>query len=109
MSPRDLASPTPIATSDNAQSLYREYVNPQWSRLLDVLRMNVSYTRCRGTVLHTDDGREVLDFLSGYCVHNTGHNHPRIIEALEDELRREGPAMVQSHVPDLAGELAGEL
>jgi len=71
--------------------------------------MNVSYTRCRGTVLHTDDGREVLDFLSGYCVHNTGHNHPRIIEALEDELRREGPAMVQSHVPNLAGELAGEL
>ncbi len=71
--------------------------------------MNVSYTRCRGTVLHTDDGREVLDFLSGYCVHNTGHNHPRIIEALEAELRREGPAMVQSHVPDLAGELAEEL
>src|SRR5271166_3037665 len=78
MSPRDLAT-VPTATRDNAQSLYREYVNPQWSRLLDVLRMNVGYTRCRGTVLHTDDGREVLDFLSGYCVHNTGHNHPRII------------------------------
>ena len=109
MSSRDLASPALTATSDNSQSLYREHVNPQWTRLLDVLRMNVRYTRCRGTVLHTEDGREVLDFLSGYCVHNAGHNHPQIIAAVEDELRREGPAMVQSHVPDLAGRLASEL
>lgn len=84
-------------------------MNPQWARLLDILRMNVRYTRCRGTVLSTEDGREVLDFLSGYCVHNTGHNHPHILRALEAELLHEGPAMVQSHVPDLAGELAAEL
>jgi len=84
-------------------------VNPQWARLLDILRMNVRYTRCQGTRLQTEQGREVLDFLSGYCVHNTGHNHPHIVGALEEELRREGPAMVQSHVPDLAGELASEL
>lgn len=51
----------------------------------------------------------MLDFFSGYCVHNTGHNHPHIVRALETELRREGPAMVQSHVPDLAGVLAEEL
>ena len=90
-------------------TLYREHVNPQWCRLLDVLGMNVRYTRCRGSVLHTDDGRQVLDFFSGYCVHNTGHNHPHVVQALEEELRREGPAMVQSHVPDLAGQLAAEL
>lgn len=59
--------------------------------------------------MQTEDGREVLDFLSGYCVHNTGHNHPHIVSALLDELRRDGPAMVQSHVPDLAGELAAAL
>ena len=71
--------------------------------------MNVRYVRARGTRLYADDGREFLDFLSGYCVHNTGHNHPAIVGALEEELRRDGPAMVQSHVPDLAGELAAEL
>jgi ornithine--oxo-acid transaminase len=99
----------PVAHSENQDSLYRDHVNPQWFRLLNILKMNVHYTRCRGAVLHTDDGRSILDFLSGYCVHNTGHNHPRIISALEEELRREGPAMVQSHVPDLAGELASQL
>jgi ornithine--oxo-acid transaminase len=84
-------------------------VNPQWVRLLDVLQLNVQYTRCVGSDLFTDDGRRILDFLSGYCVHNAGHNHPGIIEALKEELDQCGPAMLQSHVPELAGELAEKL
>ncbi len=90
-------------------SSYGQYVNPQWSRLLDVLQMNVTYTRCRGAELETSDGRVILDFLSGYCVHNVGHNHPRLIEALKRELDRMGPAMLQSHVSDLAGGLGEAL
>jgi ornithine--oxo-acid transaminase len=88
---------------------YREFVNPQWARLLDVLQMNVRYIRCEGAELYSADGTRILDFLSGYCVHNAGHNHPRIISALKDELDRCGPAMLQSHVPELAGELAQRL
>jgi ornithine--oxo-acid transaminase len=88
---------------------YGEHVNPQWVRLLTLLDMNASYERCTGTELLTSDGRRILDFLSGYCVHNTGHNHPRIIAALQDELDRRGPAMLQSHIPELAGELARRL
>ncbi len=94
----------PSGTTD-----YSSYVNPQWVRLLNLLRMNVRYGRCSGTELFTEDGRVILDFLSGYCVHNTGHNHPAIIEAIKEELDRQGPAMLQSHVPDLAGELAHRL
>lgn len=89
--------------------VYADHVNPQWVRLLDLLQMNVRYERCSGAELFTADGRRILDFLSGYCVHNTGHNHPYIIEALKDELDRSGPAMLQSHVPELAGELAERL
>src|SRR6185437_2104509 len=54
-------------------------------------------------------GRRILDFLSGYSVHNAGHNHPAIIAAIKDELDRKGPAMLQSHVPERAGELAERL
>jgi ornithine--oxo-acid transaminase len=89
--------------------LYAEYVNPQWVRLLDVLQMNVSYLRCEGAELFRADGQRVLDFLSGYCVHNVGHNHPYVVSALREELDRSGPVMLQSHVPDLAGELAFRL
>ena len=93
----------------STRSQYAQYVNPQWVRLLDLLDMNVAYERCEGAELFAENGDRYLDFLSGYCVHNTGHNHPRIIEALKDELERRGPAMLQSHVPELAGELAERL
>jgi ornithine--oxo-acid transaminase len=89
--------------------LYRKHVNPQWARLLDVLQMNVRYERCLGAELFGDDGRRFLDFLSGYCVHNAGHNHPYIVEALQHELKACGPAMLQSHVSELAGVLGARL
>lgn len=91
------------------RSLYADYVNPEWVRLLELLEMNVEYERGEGTELFAADGRVFLDFLSGYCVHNTGHNHPYIVQALRDELLRSGPAMLQSHVPENAGALAKEL
>jgi len=92
-----------------ATASYAERVNPQWVRLLDVLEMNVAYEKCVGTELFTADGTRILDFLSGYCVHNAGHNHPRVVAALMEELQRSGPNMLQSHVPELAGELAEKL
>jgi ornithine--oxo-acid transaminase len=95
--------------STSADAGYSDHVNPQWVRLLSLLEMNVRYTRCVGAELFTADGGRILDFLSGYCVHNLGHNHPSVIAALHDELDRNGPAMLQSHVPELAGELATEL
>jgi ornithine--oxo-acid transaminase len=94
------------ATSSAA---YSNHVNPQWVRLLDLLEMNVPYERCLGSELFTSDGRRILDFLSGYCVHNIGHNHAAVIDALRDELEKCGPAMIQTHVPHLAGELAARL
>jgi len=90
-------------------ALYSDHVNAHWVRLLEILQMNVRYERCAGAELFTSDGRRILDFLSGYCVHNAGHNHPAIVEALHQELDRSGPAMLQSHVPELAGELAEKL
>ena len=93
--------PTLTATA----RLYAEYVNPQWVRLLDALRMNVPYIRCEGAELFRADGQRVLDFLSGYCVHNVGHNHPYVVSALREELDRSGPVMLQSNVPDLRANL----
>jgi ornithine--oxo-acid transaminase len=88
---------------------YEDHVNPAWVKLLNLLQMNVRYERCEGAELFTADGRRILDFLSGFCVHNSGHNHPSIVEALKQELDRSGPVMLQSNVPELAGELAARL
>src|SRR5512141_3182691 len=106
----------PLAVRDDGRSIhpaskdaYQRFVNPQLVKLLDLLQMNACYTRCVGAHLETDDGRQIVDFLSGDCVHNVGHNHPRVVGALKDELERNGPAMLQSHVPELAGELGAKL
>jgi ornithine--oxo-acid transaminase len=92
-----------------ASERYAAHVNREWVRLLDLLQMNVRYERCVGVELFTADGGRILDFLSGYCVHNVGHNHPDVVQALKTELDRCGPAMIQTHVADLAGELAENL
>jgi ornithine--oxo-acid transaminase len=98
------------STVDAAVSTrYSRHVNPQWVRLLDLLEMNVRYERCVGTELITRDGRHILDFLSGYCVHNVGHNHPAVIAAIREELESCGPAMIQTHVAERAGELGEQL
>lgn len=102
-------STTVLPAASAATSHYQDYVNPQWVTLLNLLGMNVEYERCLGTELFAKDGRRYLDFLSGYCVHNVGHNHPDIIQALKDEMDRCGPAMLQSHVPEIAGKLAQRL
>ena len=104
-----LQSEPDLSAPASADSAYRAFVNPEWVRLLSLLGMNVKYRRCLGTELHTEDGRVLLDFLSGYCVHNTGHNHPYIVEALVHELQASGPAMLQSHIAYSAGALAERL
>lgn len=98
----------PLST-DSVADRYARYVNPQWVRLLDVMQMNVEYVRCSGTEMHAADGRVILDFNSGYCVHNVGHNHPRVVAALKAELDKSGPAIMQNRAPELAGELAEKL
>src|SRR6202158_3732860 len=99
----------PLAEHGATDALYSAHVNPQWVKLLRFLELSVSYERCEGIELFTEDGRRILDFLSGYCVHNLGHNHPAVVDAIRDELDRRGPVMLQSHVPELAGELADKL
>lgn len=93
----------------NGQRLYSQRVNPIWVKLLDVLGMNVRYTRSSGAELYTDDGRVILDCLSGYCVHNAGHNHPYIVAELMAELHAQTPTMLQSNVVESAGQLASIL
>lgn len=98
-----------VVSQGVGESAYAAHVNPQWVRLLDLLQMNADYVECHGEKLYTRDGRVILDFLSGYCVYNAGHNHPRIVDAIRGELLRNGPSMLQSHVAATAGELAAKL
>ena len=95
-----------VSSHDEERRSYAQHVNPIWVKLLDALGMNVQYTHCSGAELYTGDGRTILDCLSGYCVHNVGHNHPHVVSQLIAELQSQSTAMIQSNVVEKAGALA---
>jgi len=89
--------------------LHRQYVNPQFVRVLEVIGFNRNYCTARGACLIDEKGREVLDFLSGFGVFNIGRNHPVVVRVLEDMLHFSGPNLVQMDVGVISGLLAEAL
>ena len=53
---------------------------PAWSRIF-----NFVSERAEGSYIYTDDGRKLLDFTSGIGVTNTGHCHPKVVEAIREQ------------------------
>ncbi|MBU3679235.1 MAG: acetylornithine/succinylornithine family transaminase [Candidatus Kapabacteria bacterium] len=51
-------------------------------------RINVAIDRAEGMRIYDVDGRAYLDMLGGIAVNALGHSHPRIIEAIEHQIRR---------------------
>ncbi len=64
-------------------TLYTEnfpHMTPAWSRIF-----NFVADRAEGTYIYTDDGKKLLDFTSGIGVTNTGHCHPKVVEAIREQ------------------------
>lgn len=56
------------------------HITPAWSRIF-----NFVADRAEGSYIYTDDGRKLLDFTSGIGVTNTGHCHPKVVEAIREQ------------------------
>ena len=50
--------------------------------------------RAQGPFLHLDDGRRVIDLISGIAVSSLGHRHPRVVEAIKQQVDRHLHVMV---------------
>nr|WP_297456919.1 diaminobutyrate--2-oxoglutarate transaminase [uncultured Halomonas sp.] len=48
------------------------------------------FTEARGARLHSEDGKQYIDFLAGAGTLNYGHNHPKIKQALVDYIASDG-------------------
>ena len=53
------------------------HMTPAYSRIF-----NFVADRAEGSYIYTDDGRKFLDFTCGIGVTNTGHCHPKVVEAI---------------------------
>jgi acetylornithine/N-succinyldiaminopimelate aminotransferase len=51
-------------------------------------RFPVEFVRGEGARLWDDEGNEYLDFLCGISVTNLGHCHPRVVQAVRDQVGR---------------------
>ncbi len=63
--------------------LYEEnfsHMTPALSRIF-----NFVADRAEGSYIYTDDGKKLLDFTSGIGVTNTGHCHPKVVEAIREQ------------------------
>ena len=51
-------------------------------------RLPLAFDRGEGARLYDANGEEYLDFLAGIAVCNTGHCHPRVVEAIREQATR---------------------
>ena len=61
------------------QQLESRYVMPTYAK------SPVEFVRGEGARLWDAEGREYLDFFAGLSVHNAGHCHPKITEAITEQ------------------------
>ncbi len=59
------------------------HLSPVWSRITDIV-----VERGEGAYLYDVHGRRYLDFTCGIAVTNTGHCHPRVVEAIREQAGR---------------------
>jgi 4-aminobutyrate aminotransferase len=56
------------------------HMSPVWGRIF-----NFVAERAEGSYILTTDGRKLLDFTCGIGVTNTGHCHPKVVEAVREQ------------------------
>jgi 4-aminobutyrate aminotransferase len=83
-----------------------KHLSPVWYRYTHILA-----ERAEGAYVYATDGRRYLDFTSGIGVTNTGHCHPRVVEAVQAQAEKliHGQANIIYHQPmlRLVEELSG--
>jgi 4-aminobutyrate aminotransferase len=71
------------ATTPRTRLPDRSVVPAVWSRYTDLV-----IDRGEGSWLITLDGSRYLDYSSGIGVVNTGHAHPRVVAAIQEQAAR---------------------
>jgi putrescine aminotransferase len=95
---------------------FARHVNPAFVRLLGMLGYGRVFVRASDVRLWDDEGREYLDLLAGFGAVNVGHNHPRLVRALQESLATEpvnlvhvGPSVPTAELAEVLAALARPL
>jgi 4-aminobutyrate aminotransferase len=85
-----------MASQENVAAM--KHLSPVWPRYTDILA-----ERAEGIYIYGADGRRYIDFTCGIGVTNTGHCHPRVVRAAQEQcaLLIHGQANIVYHRPML--------
>ena len=77
------------------------HISPVWGRAVPG---TLVAERGEGAYLFTTDGRRLLDFTSGIGVTSTGHAHPRVVKAIQEQAAKllHGQVNIVYHQPLIA-------
>ncbi|MEI7833802.1 MAG: aminotransferase class III-fold pyridoxal phosphate-dependent enzyme [bacterium] len=73
---------------DETIEKYRRYVNPGLAAMMDFAGFHAVEWTGSGAVVRDTAGVEYLDFLGGYGVFALGHSHPKVVQAVRQQLER---------------------
>lgn len=89
--------------------LYARHINRFIVDTVVPLQLVRKYVRAQGIYLWDDEGNKYYDFFNGYGCLNLGHNHPRIMNAIQKALEQQIPMIHQLVPSSLAAALAHNL
>lgn len=64
---------------------YKNYINPPLARVMKLSGSPVE-VRASGCTIWDHNGKAYLDFAGGYGVFTLGHSHPRVVEAVREQM-----------------------
>ena len=89
---------------DDLESISESHISPVWTRYTSIVA-----ERAEGAYVYDRDGTRYLDFTCGIGVTNTGHCHPKVVRAVQEQAAKllHGQANIIFHppLPELAEEL----
>ncbi|MCP4416952.1 MAG: aminotransferase class III-fold pyridoxal phosphate-dependent enzyme, partial [Chloroflexi bacterium] len=81
-----------------------EHLSPVWTHLTEMQPV-----RGEGIYLYDADGTRYTDFTSGIGVTNTGHCHPRVVQAIQEQASQLIFGQMNIVIPPTAVSLASTL
>jgi putrescine aminotransferase len=78
---------------NNDRELYEKYaslINSAYPNFLRKMGIGAIAAKAEGATITDSEGRTYLDCVAGYGIHNLGHNHPALTEALMEQIAEGG-------------------
>lgn len=98
-----------MSLGETVLAQYETYINPGLARLLRFMGLSAVEREAEGTIVTDSEGKQMIDCVGGYGTFAFGHKHPRIVQAVADQLQRmplSSKVMLSQPMADLAEKLA---